>query len=78
MLKNRSLALLVFLCLTLCACNIRSASLENSTLNTEEKPERLTVYLSASSHTFTSSTDDENSFTLHPSVYTMGTMRTGG
>lgn len=78
MLKSRSLALLVFLCLTLCACNIRSASLENSTLNTGEKPERLTVYLSASSHTFTSSTDDENSFTLHPSVYTMGTMRTGG
>ena len=79
MLHKRVLALLVSLCFVLSACSLSSSSsTESSALSHEDKPEQLTVYLSASPHSFALSDQEEDNFTLYPSSYTIGTMTTGG
>ena len=75
---KRVIFCLLFALLFLTACLSNGGSVEKTVGEEEEKPEKLVVYLNASSHTFVSQESGEEVFTYYPSTYSLGTMPTGG
>ena len=74
---KRVIFCLLFALLFLTACLSNGGSVEKTAGEEEEKPEKLVVYLNASSHTFVSQESGEEVFTYYPSTYSLGTMPTG-
>ena len=75
---KRVIFCLLFALLFLTACLSNGGSVEKTVGEEEEKPEKLVVYLNASSHTFVSQESGKEVFTYYPSTYSLGTMPTGG